>query len=92
MPAQAAPPSGLEGIAPVNTSIWAIAAGYLGLFSVLGLPAPFALVCGIVALRKLKAAPGLRGKVRAWLGIILGALCTVLYVFGIVAASISGAR
>ena len=87
MPFRDDPGKSLEGIVPVNTSGWAIAAGYLGLFSVLALPAPFALICGIIALRKLKGAPGVRGHVRAWLGIILGAVCTCLYLWVIIASA-----
>ncbi len=78
----------LTGILPTHTSGWAVAAGYLGLFSVLGFAAPFALVCGIIALRKLKQNPGLRGHVRAWIGIILGALGCVVLV-GIIVALVT---
>jgi len=67
----------LEHVLPVHTSIWAIAAGYLGLFSVLLIFAPFALICGIVALKMLKKNPGARGHVRAWLGIVMGGLGSI---------------
>jgi hypothetical protein len=76
MPSTADPLKSLEGIVPVNTSGWAIAAGYLGLFSLLGLPGPFAIACGIVALVRLRKQPGVRGHVRAWIGILLGGLGT----------------
>lgn len=83
----------LEPVLPVNTSVWAIAAGYLGLFSVLMFPAPFALATGILALRSLKRNPGLRGHVRAWLGIVLGLLFTILFVLMLFNfATSSGAR
>ncbi|MGH7244202.1 MAG: DUF4190 domain-containing protein [Phycisphaerales bacterium] len=68
---------GLEPVLPINTSFWAIAAGYLGLFSVLLVFAPFALICGILALLELKKSPGRRGHVRAWLGIVMGTLGTI---------------
>ncbi len=75
----------LTGILPTHTSGWAIAAGYLGLFSLIGIGGPFALVCGIMALKSLKKTPGLRGHVRAWIGIILGALGSVFLAFIVVA-------
>jgi hypothetical protein len=75
----------LTGIVPVNTSGWAIAAGYLGLFSLLAVPGPFALACGIIALRQLRKEPGRRGHVRAWVGIVLGALGTVALCCSIIA-------
>lgn len=66
------PEIGLVGVLPVKTSGWAIAAGYLGLLSPLVIFAPFALALGIVALRHLKKHSGLRGHVRAIVGIVLG--------------------
>ena len=36
---------------PVGRSVWAIAAGYLGLFAVLCVPAPLALLISIIAIR-----------------------------------------
>jgi len=68
----------LSMVLPINRSGWAIAAGYLALFSVLCLPAPFALFCGIMALRDLKRQPHLQGAGRAWFGIVMGSLGTVL--------------
>jgi len=80
-PARYNPMGELALVAPVNTNLWAIAAGYLGLVSVLGIFGPPALICGIVALIQLKARPGVRGHVRAWLGIVMGSLGTVLVLF-----------
>jgi len=59
---------------PIGRSGWAIAAGYLALFSVLVLPAPFALVCGVMGLRDIEKNPTKLGKGRAWFGIIMGLL------------------
>ncbi|MBC8112990.1 MAG: DUF4190 domain-containing protein [Candidatus Saccharimonas sp.] len=63
---------------PVGRSGWAIAAGYLGLFSVLCLPAPFALLAGILAVREIRANPNKTGMGRAVFGIVMGALGTLL--------------
>ena len=76
-----APPSAghdpaLGLVVPINTSVWAIAAGYLGLLSpiFLCLPAPIAIFCGVMALLELRRKPGMRGHVRAIVGIVLGSL------------------
>jgi hypothetical protein len=70
----------LKWVLPVGRSGFAIAAGYLGLFSILILPAPIALVIGILALRDLKKNPALGGAGRAWFGIIAGGLGTLFLV------------
>jgi hypothetical protein len=73
-------------VVPINTSIWAIAAGYLGLAAPIlcFVPAPFAILCGVMALRELSRKPGTRGHVRAWVGIVLGTLWTLLGLVGLV--------
>lgn len=71
---------------PVGRPASAIAAGYLGLFSVLpffGIPA---IIVAIIALRKLKRDPGLSGRGRAWFGLVMGILFTLIYVPAILAA------
>lgn len=67
----------LEWVAPVNRSIWAIAAGYFGLFSLLGCGAPFAIFTGLMALREFKRNPNLGGRGRAIFGLVMGALALV---------------
>lgn len=62
---------------PVGRSPYAIAAGYLGLFSVLLVFAPFALICGIIALREIKKNPKQFGKGRAIFGLVMGSLGTL---------------
>jgi hypothetical protein len=66
----------LRFVIPVNPSVWAIAAGYLGLFSVLCVFAPFSLIAGILALKDLKANPNKTGRGRALFGIIMGVIGT----------------
>lgn len=66
-------------VVPVGRSAWAIAAGYLALFSVLLVFAPFAVFCGVMALRSIKRHPWLGGKGRAWFGIVAGgAVCAFM--------------
>lgn len=63
---------------PVGRSGWAIAAGYLGLFSVLAFPAPFAVICAIIAIRDIRAHPKRHGMGRAIFGLVMGLGCSVL--------------
>ncbi len=70
--------AGTRWLLPVGRSGWAIAAGYLGLFSLLVLPAPVALIVSIVALRDIKKHPERHGKGRAIFGLIMGGIGTVL--------------
>ena len=69
---------------PVGRSGWAIASGYLGLVSVLGVFAPFAVFTGIMALRDIKKHPDKHGKGRAWFGIVTGGLATAVWGVGLV--------
>lgn len=64
-------------VVPVKVSGWAIAAGYLGLFSIMILPAPFALFCGIMGIRSIKQNPDLHGLPRSIFGIIFGLIGTL---------------
>ena len=64
----------MRAILPVGRSGWAIAAGYLALFSVLLLPAPFALACGLLAIRDMRRHPEKHGLGRAIFGIVMGSL------------------
>lgn len=62
---------------PTGRSGWAIAAGYLGLISILLVPAPAALFCGVMALRDIGKNQQKSGIPRAVFGIVLGALGTI---------------
>ena len=81
---------GLQYVIPINTSGLAIAAGYVGLISVLCLPAPFALLLGFLALRHLKKNPKMHGKGRAIFAIVMGGLFTVVPAVLLAFAAISG--
>jgi uncharacterized RDD family membrane protein YckC len=75
--------AGTEWLLPINRSGWAIAAGYLGLLSLLGIFAPFALITGILGLREISRKPGLGGKGRAIFGIVMGGLMTALVLYAL---------
>jgi len=63
---------------PVGRSLWAIAAGYAGLFAVLCFPAPIALILGIVAIYDIKKHPKRHGMGRAIFGLAMGVIFTVV--------------
>lgn len=69
---------------PVGRSIWAIAAGYLGLFSAIVFPAPIALIVSIIAIFDIRksrtSAHPKYGLGRAVFGLIMGLLGTALLV------------
>ena len=66
---------------PVGRSGLAIAAGYAGLFALLIVPAPLALLLGVLAVRDIKKNPKKHGMGRAIFGIVVGALGTALLAF-----------
>lgn len=63
---------------PVGRSGWAIAAGYAGLFGLLVVPAPLALVLGGMAVWHLRSKPDLRGWGRAIFGLVVGVIGTAI--------------
>ncbi len=75
------PDETMKYLIPVNPSAWALISGYLGLFSVLLIFAPFALVTGIFGLRDIKANPNKSGIGRAWFGIIMGTVFSFFLIF-----------
>ncbi|MDO8812389.1 MAG: DUF4190 domain-containing protein [Gallionella sp.] len=80
VPNSCANDAALRAILPVGRSGYAIAAGYLALFSILILPAPFALIFGILAIRDIKKNPEKHGMGRAIFGVVMGGLCTLVFV------------
>jgi hypothetical protein len=73
--------AGIRMLLPVGRSGWAIAAGYLGLFSVLLIPAPVALAVSLMAIRAIKKDKTKHGMGRAIFGLIMGVLGTGLLLF-----------
>ncbi len=72
--------AGMRMLLPVGRSWWALAAGYLGLVSLLLIPAPFALFCGIVGIVDIRRNPHKHGMGRCLLGVIAGGLMTLLLI------------
>ena len=75
---------------PVGRSGWAIAAGYLGLFSLVVLPAPIAFIVSIIAIIDIQKSKGAlhpkHGMGRAVFGLIMGLAGTAVIVFIVAAA------
>ena len=72
---------GMRWLIPVGRSGWAIAAGYLGLFSLVGCFAPISIIVSIIAIKDLKKHPELSGMGRAVTGLVLGILgCGILVI------------
>lgn len=76
---------GVRWLLPVGRSGWAIAAGYLGLLSFVAVPAPLALICGILAIRDIRKHPDRHGMGRAVFGLVMGILGTIFLCFMLVA-------
>lgn len=74
--------AGIRLLIPVGRSAWAIAAGYLGLFSLIVFPAPLALIISIIAIRDIrrsKNSPKVKhGMGRAIFGLVMGIGGTVI--------------
>jgi WXG100 protein secretion system (Wss), protein YukD len=57
----------------------AVFAGYLGLLSVLPFFGIYAMIVSVMALRTLKRNPQIRGRIRAWFGLVMGVGTSLLY-------------
>jgi len=74
--------AGMRLLLPVGRSGWAIAAGYLGLFCLVLLPSPLAIIISIIAIRdiwksKLSVHPK-HGMGRAIFGLVMGIISGVV--------------
>jgi hypothetical protein len=81
-----------RALLPVDRPASAIAAGYLGLFSLLPFFGIAAIVTSIVALRTLKHHPEYSGRGRAIFGLIMGLMTTFLYALSLIMAAYAGAQ
>ncbi len=68
----------LKYIIPIGRSPIAIVAGYVGIFSILLFPAPFALTLGVWAFYDIKKHPGKLGMGRAVFSIVMGIIFSFL--------------
>jgi hypothetical protein len=76
---------------PINATLLSIIAGYMGIFSILVVPAPIALILGIIALRDIKKrrAQGKKigGRGRAIFAVVMGILSPIVFVLFIIFAN-----
>lgn len=79
------PDRSMRWLLPVGRSGWAIAAGYLGLLSLLLVPAPLALICGVLGINDIHRHRGRHGLGRALFGVIAGSMGTLGLVVVVVA-------
>jgi hypothetical protein len=79
----------MRWILPVGQSLWSIAAGYLGLFSLLCFPAPIALICSLIAIWHLRRNPRLSGWGRAIFGLAMGITFTLIPLITFIAIAVS---
>ena len=81
-PQRMADDAGMRMLIPVGRSGWAIAASYLGLFSVLLIFAPFSLIISIIAIvdinKSKKTENRKYGMGRAVFGLIMGTVFSVI--------------
>lgn len=73
--------AGIRLLIPVGRSGWAIAAGYLGLFSLVLIPAPISVIVSILAIRDIRrsklTAKVKHGMGRTIFGLVMGILGTL---------------
>jgi len=69
--------AGMRMLLPVGRSVFAILAGYAGLFSLIFIGAPFALIFGILAIIDIKKHPEKHGMGRAIFGLVMGILFSI---------------
>ena len=85
---------GMRMLMPVGRSGWAIAAGYAGLFALVVIPAPLALILGIIAVwdirKSMRTDRPKYGMGRAIFGLATGFLGTAFMVTMLIIASVSG--
>jgi hypothetical protein len=90
-PRPAADDPALRLVIPIGQSPWAVAAGYVGLFSIaICFLGPVAVLLGILGLRQIKRNPQMHGGYRAIVGIVLGALSSLGFVAMIIAILAEG--
>ena len=81
--------AGIRMLIPVGRTGWAIAAGYLGLFSLILLPAPISIIVSVIAIldiQRSKRTPNVkRGLGRAIFGLVMGIIFTIALAFVVIA-------
>ncbi len=82
----------LRWLLPVDRSLLSMMAGYAGLFSILLIPAPIALILGIVAIIDLRRRPGRLGMGRSVFAVVAGGLGSAVLVLALAVAIAQAGR
>jgi hypothetical protein len=90
MPPDMGESAAIRMLLPVGRSFWAIAAGYMGLFSLIFFPAPIAIILGILAIRDIRKNPHKHGMGRAIFGLVMGIIFTIPLIIMIIALFMEG--
>ena len=77
-PAASGSNAAMRALVPVDRSGLAIAAGYAGLFALLDLPAPIALILGILAVVDIRKNSEKHGMGRAIFALVTGGIGTLV--------------
>ncbi|MBP6785204.1 MAG: DUF4190 domain-containing protein [Verrucomicrobiales bacterium] len=84
--------AGMRMLMPVGLSGWAIAAGYAGLFSIIIIGAPFALIFGILGIRAIRKSRFTdhpkHGMGRAIFGLVTGSVVCLIVIFFLIMDSL----
>ncbi len=85
----------LGGLIPYKNAP-ALVAYYLAVFSLipcLGIPLGIAaFICGLFGLKRAREHPEAKGKVHAWVGVVLGLFCFLANIAGVVAITLTARR
>ena len=71
--------AGLELLIPINRTGWSIAAGYLGLFSLIPFIGILAIFISGIAMYDFSRRPDRHGRGRAIFGLVMGILTTIFW-------------
>ncbi len=81
--------AGIRMLIPVGRTGWAIAAGYLGLFSIILLPAPISIIVSVIAIldinKSKKTGIRKRGLGRAIFGLVMGIIFSIILALVVIA-------
>jgi len=65
---------------PVGRSRYAVAAGYLAFFSWVPILGQLAVICGLLGIKEIKNDKDKHGIGRAWFGVVLGVVFTIVHI------------
>ena len=80
--------AGVRMLVPVGRSFWAIMAGYLGLFSLIPVVAPIAIIVSIIAMLSIEKSKNTSkpkfGMGRSIFGLVMGIILTIVQIYFVI--------